>query len=76
MAICPKRLKPRHIAVQGLRLLLLHVVDELCGSLPDAPGTGKPGVMQGDVRGSPAQPVLIKVTALGASFSLFGALCD
>ena len=76
MAICPKRLKPRHIAVQGLRILLLHVVDELRGSLPDAPGTGKPGVMQGDVRGSTAQPVLIKVTALGASFSLFGALCD
>ena len=74
MAICPKRLKPRHIAVQGLRILLLHVVDELCWSLPDAPGTGKPGVTQGDMRSSPAQPVLIKVTAVGESFSLLG-LC-
>ena len=74
MAICPKRLKPRHIAVQGLRILLLHVVDELCGSLPDAPGTGKPGVTQGDMRSSPAQPVLIKVTTVGESFSLLG-LC-
>ena len=90
MAICPKRLKPRHIAVQGLRILLLHVVDELCGSLPDAPGTGKPGVMQGDTRSSAVRLVLTKVTALGASFSLLlssssflqpsssllGALCD
>ena len=83
MAICPKRLKPRHIAVQGLRILLLHVVDELCWSLPDAPGTGKPGVTQGDMRSSPAQPVLIKVTAVGESFSLLPpsssllrALCD
>ena len=74
MAICPKRLKPRHIAVQGLRILLLHVVDELCWSLPDAPGTGKPGVTQGDMRSSPAQPVLIKVTTVGESFSLLG-LC-
>ena len=76
MAICPKRLKPRHIAVQGLRILLLHVVDELCWSLPDAPGTGKPGVTQGDMRSSPAQTRFTKVTALGARFSLFGALCD
>ena len=82
MASSPKRLKPRHTAVQGLRILLLHVVDELCGSLPDAPGTGKPGVMQGDVRGSPAQPVFTKVAALwvSASFlppssSLLRALC-
>lgn len=71
MACSPKRLKPRHTAVQGLRILLLHVVDELRGSLPDAPGTGKPGVMQGDVRVSPAQPVLIKVTALGGELLTF-----
>ena len=76
MAICPKRLKPRHIAVQGLRILLLHVVDELCWSLPDAPGTGKPGVTQGDMRSSPAQTGFTKVTALGARFSPLGALCD
>ncbi len=25
----PKRLKPRHIAVQGLRILLLRMADEL-----------------------------------------------
>jgi len=29
MACRPERLKPRHIAVQGLRILLLHVADEL-----------------------------------------------
>lgn len=29
MAGSPERLKPRHIAVQGLRILLLRVVDEL-----------------------------------------------
>ena len=29
MAGNPKRLKPRHIAVQGLRILFLHMVDEL-----------------------------------------------
>lgn len=29
MAGSPERLKPRHIAVQGLRILLLHMVDEL-----------------------------------------------
>lgn len=31
MARGPERLKPRHIAVQGLRILLLRVVDELRG---------------------------------------------
>ena len=83
MASSPKRLKPRHTAVQGLRILLLHVVDELCWSLPDAPGTGKPGVTQGDMRSSPAQPVFTKVAALGVSSSflppsssLLRALCD
>ena len=44
MACSPKRLKPRHTAVQGLRILLLHVVNELEESLPDALGSGKPGV--------------------------------
>lgn len=34
MARSPERLKPRHIAVQGLRILLLHVADELARSLP------------------------------------------
>ena len=29
MAGYPERLKPRHIAVQGLRILLLHMADEL-----------------------------------------------
>lgn len=29
MACSPERLKPRHIAVQGLRILLLRMVDEL-----------------------------------------------
>lgn len=29
MARSPERLKPRHIAVQGLRILLLRMVDEL-----------------------------------------------
>jgi|GEM_PF-2754090 hypothetical protein len=29
MAGSPERLKPRHIAVQGLRILLPHMVDEL-----------------------------------------------
>jgi hypothetical protein len=35
MACSPKRLKPRHIAVQGLRILLLHVVDELMRIVPN-----------------------------------------
>ena len=72
MASSPKRLKPRHTAVQGLRILLLHVVDELRGSLPDAPGTSKPGVMQGDVRSSPAQPAFTNVTAVGGELLTFG----
>lgn len=29
MASSPERLKPRHISVQGLRILLLRMVDEL-----------------------------------------------
>lgn len=65
MASSSKRLKPRHTAVQGLRILLLHLVDELCGSLPDAPGARKPGVTQGDTRSSAVQLVLTQVTALG-----------
>lgn len=38
MARSPERLKPRHIAVQGLRILLLHVVDELARSLTPSGG--------------------------------------
>ena len=34
MAQSPKRLKPRHIAVQGLRILLPHMVDELEEMVP------------------------------------------
>lgn len=41
MASSPKRLKPRHTAVQGLRILLLHVVDELRRSIPAALESGK-----------------------------------
>ena len=36
MAQGPERLKPRHIAVQGLRILLPRMVDELRGMVPVA----------------------------------------
>ena len=34
MARSPERLKPRHIAVQGLRILLPRMVDELRAMVP------------------------------------------
>lgn len=36
MARSPERLKPRHIAVQGLRILLPRMVDELRAIVPVA----------------------------------------
>lgn len=36
MAQGPERLKPRHIAVQGLRILLPRMVDELSAMVPVA----------------------------------------
>jgi len=43
MARSPERLKPRHIAVQGLRILLLHVVDELAQKHNAVWGAGQLG---------------------------------
>lgn len=37
MAGSPERLKPRHIAVQGLRILLLRMADELVEIVVEPP---------------------------------------